>query len=90
MWSGLDVQASLVLQGFSSRLMVFSDYVSDSVIPRIALDADIQGPFVIVLILQFLWFSCNDLFPQSISSYTIDWWSLWHSLPCSFPPFEAY
>lgn len=73
-WSGLDVQALSVLQGSSSRRMLFSAFDAVVVTLRVALDAIFRDVFEIV-VLQFLMVSRYDLYLLSISCLTIGWWS---------------
>ncbi|EFH44977.1 hypothetical protein ARALYDRAFT_916359 [Arabidopsis lyrata subsp. lyrata] len=73
-WSGLDVQALSVLQGSSSRRMLFSAFDAVVVTLRVALDAIFRDVFEIV-VLQFLMVSRYDLYRLSISCLTIGWWS---------------
>ncbi|ESQ47194.1 hypothetical protein EUTSA_v10028196mg [Eutrema salsugineum] len=70
--SGLDVQASLVLQDSSSRLMVFSAYDAVFVTFWVALDAVFQEVHEIVLVFRFF-MAFYELYCQSI---------FWHLLLC--------
>ncbi|XP_024004337.1 uncharacterized protein LOC112081846 isoform X2 [Eutrema salsugineum] len=70
--SGLDVQASSVLQGSSSRLMVFSACDAVFVTLWVALDAVFQEVHEIVLVFRFL-MAFYELYCQSIFR---------HLLPC--------
>ncbi|KAL0845060.1 hypothetical protein Bca101_018306 [Brassica carinata] len=66
-WSELEAQALLVLQGSFSQLMLFSAFGAEMVILWITLDASIQEVYEIVM--QFLWFLvvCVNSIPCFIS-----------------------
>ncbi|KAL0667373.1 hypothetical protein Bca4012_030077 [Brassica carinata] len=64
-WSELDEQASLVLQGFSSHRMLFSAYGAVCVVLRVTLDAIFEVAYDIVVI-RFHMVSFCDLYRHSI------------------------
>ncbi|ESQ29162.1 hypothetical protein EUTSA_v10023912mg [Eutrema salsugineum] len=64
--SGLDFQASSVLQGSSSRLMVFSAFVAVFVAFQVTLDVTVQEDYkIVVRLIVVFWY---DLYP-SISRF---------------------
>lgn len=79
--SGLDDQASPVLQGSSSRLMVSSVFVAELVTLWVALDAVTQEAIGIVLFRSVL-VSFVEMYLQSISSLTFIWWTFKQLLLC--------
>ena len=64
-WSELDEQVSLVLQGSSFHRMLFSAYGAVCVILRVTLDAVFEKAYVVVVIRFHMALSC-DLYRHSI------------------------
>ncbi|CAL9234430.1 unnamed protein product [Arabidopsis halleri] len=71
MWSGLDVEASSVLQGSSSRLKLLSAFDADYVTSRVTTDAVFQESMEIVLVVRFSLCYSYDLYRLSIYLLTI-------------------
>lgn len=76
MWSDLVIQASSVLQGSSSRLMVLSTFGAMFVTFRVVVDADVQEAHEIVLGVRLLIAFSFDLYCQFICYLTIIFWSI--------------
>ncbi|KAG7582911.1 hypothetical protein ISN44_As08g024630 [Arabidopsis suecica] len=84
MWSGLDVEASSVLQGSSSRLKLLSAFDADYVTYRVTMDAVFQESMEIVLVVRFSLCYSYDLYRLSIYLLTIVIWYVWLLLLCLF------
>ncbi|CAL9240037.1 unnamed protein product [Arabidopsis halleri] len=77
MWSELDVDASSVLQGSSSRLKLLSAFDADYVTSRVTTDVVFQESREIVLVVRFPLCYSYDLYRLSIYLLTIVIWYVW-------------